>query len=88
MEVNRACRRTAGNFAQSCGQRERHSSFTSFRLSAIAGKQVDKINVDDPMESQEVLQCISALTKMSNDAASSRYRCSTSTKQAEKDNER
>ena len=48
----------------------RHSSMTSFRLSAIAGKQVDKINVDDPMESQEVLQCISALTKMSNDAAS------------------
>jgi len=47
----------------------RHSSFTSFRLSAIAGKQVEKINVDDPMESQEVLQCISALTKMSNDAA-------------------
>ena len=48
----------------------RHSSMTSFRLSAIAGKQVDKIDIENPMASQEILQCISALTKMSNDAAS------------------
>jgi len=38
-------------------------------LSLIAVNQVKKINHDDPMESQETLQAISALTKMSNEAA-------------------
>lgn len=47
----------------------KNGSVTAFKLSGIAGKQVDKINPDDPMESQETLQAISALTKMSNDAA-------------------
>ena len=47
----------------------RHGSYTSFRLSSIAAKQVDKIDPENPMESQETLQAISALTKMSNDAS-------------------
>ena len=48
----------------------RHGSKTAYRLSEIAALQVDKINSDDPMESQEHLQAISALTRMSNDSAS------------------
>lgn len=46
-----------------------HGAETSSRLAAIAKSQVAKIKEDDPMESQEVLQAISALTKMSNDAS-------------------
>lgn len=42
---------------------------TAHRLSGIANAQVDKISDSDPMESQEVLQGISALTKMANDAS-------------------
>lgn len=45
------------------------SSATAHRLAGIAHSQVDKIDDANPMESQEVLQAISALTKMSNDAA-------------------
>ena len=48
----------------------RHGSKTAYRLSEIAALQIDKINSDDPMESQEHLQAISSLTRMSNDAAS------------------
>jgi hypothetical protein len=48
----------------------RNGSMTAFRLSSIAAKHVDKIDDDNPMESQENLQAISALTKMTNDAAS------------------
>ena len=46
-----------------------HGSFTAFRLSALAARQVGKVDADDPMANPEVLQAISALTKMSNDAA-------------------
>lgn len=47
-----------------------HGSATSHRLAEIASAQVAKINAEDPMESQDILQAISALTKMSNDAGS------------------
>jgi hypothetical protein len=47
----------------------RHGAATAHRLAAIANKQVAKIDDENPMESQEVLQGISALTKMSNEAA-------------------
>lgn len=42
---------------------------TAHRLSGIANAQVDKISDINPMESQEVLQGISALTKMANDSS-------------------
>lgn len=42
---------------------------TSHRLAMLANAQVSKIDETDPMESQEILQGISALTKMSNDAS-------------------
>ena len=45
-----------------------YSAATAHRLAAIANAQVDKIDDANPMESQEILQGISALTKMSNDA--------------------
>lgn len=41
---------------------------TAHRLAGIANAQVAKIDDADPMESQEVMQAISALTKISNDA--------------------
>lgn len=44
-------------------------SATAHRLAGIANGQVAKIDDANPMESQEVLQGISALTKMSNDAS-------------------
>jgi hypothetical protein len=42
---------------------------TTRKLSAIARKQVDRIDEADPMETQDVLQSISALTKMANDSS-------------------
>jgi hypothetical protein len=45
-------------------------SATAHRLAGIANAQVDKIDDADPMESQEVLQGIGALTKLANDASS------------------
>ena len=47
----------------------RYGAATAHRLAGIANAQVDKIDDVNPMESQETLQAISALTKMSNDAA-------------------
>jgi hypothetical protein len=47
----------------------RNGSITAFRLSSIACNQSSKINFDDPMETQETLQTISALTKMSIEAS-------------------
>ena len=43
---------------------------TSRKLSAIAAKQVAAVNREKPMESQEELQAIAALTKISNEAGS------------------
>lgn len=45
-----------------------YGAATSHRLAAIANAQVEKVDDADPMASQEQLQAISALTKMSNDA--------------------
>lgn len=42
---------------------------TSHRLAAIANAQAQQIDDVNPMETQEVLQAISALTKISNDAS-------------------
>jgi len=47
----------------------RLNAATAHRLAGIANAQVSKIDDVNPMESQEVLQGISALTKMSNDAS-------------------
>ena len=46
-----------------------HGSLTSYILSGVASRQAAKVNQDEPMESQEILQAISALTKISNEAA-------------------
>lgn len=46
-----------------------YSAATAHQLAARANAQVYKIDDANPMESQEVLQGISALTKMSNDAS-------------------
>lgn len=42
---------------------------TAARMSALANKQISKINPDDPMESAEHLQAIAGLTKIANDAS-------------------
>jgi hypothetical protein len=42
---------------------------TSARLAAMAEKQVLKIDQDNPMDTQEELQAVGALTKLSNEAA-------------------
>lgn len=47
----------------------RFGAATAHRLSGIAHAQVAKVDDADPMESQETLQAIAALTKMSNDAS-------------------
>lgn len=47
----------------------RFDAATAHRLAGIANAQVDKVDDSNPMESQEVLQAISTLTKMSNEAA-------------------
>jgi hypothetical protein len=47
----------------------KYGAMTAHRLAGIANQQVDKIDDNNPMESQEVLQGISALTKMANDSS-------------------
>lgn len=47
----------------------RFGAATAHRLAGIANAQVDKIDDVNPMESQEVLQGIAALTKLSNESA-------------------
>lgn len=47
----------------------KYGAMTAHRLSGIAHSQIDKIDDSNPMDSQEVLQGISALTKMSNEAS-------------------
>lgn len=47
----------------------KYGAATAHRLAGVANGQVDKIDDANPMNSQEVLQGISALTKMANDAA-------------------
>jgi hypothetical protein len=47
----------------------RYGAATAHRLMGIANGQVDQIDDANPMESQEVLQAISALTKISNESA-------------------
>lgn len=45
------------------------NSATAHRLAGIAHGQVKNIDKDNPMETQEVLQCISAMVKMSNESS-------------------
>lgn len=45
------------------------NSATSHRLAGIAHGQIDKVDDANPMESQEVLQGVAALLKLSNEAA-------------------
>lgn len=42
---------------------------TSARLAAMAERQVLKIDTENPMDTQEELQAVGALTKLSNEAA-------------------
>jgi hypothetical protein len=58
------------NISNSLAHAAENGAATAHRLSAIANTQAQKINDADPMESQEQLQAISALTKIANDAAS------------------
>ncbi len=46
-----------------------YGAATAHRMQAIAHAQVEKVSDTDPMESQEVLQGISALTRIANDSA-------------------
>ena len=47
----------------------RYGAATAHRLMGIANAQVEKVDDANPMESQEILQAISALTKISNESA-------------------
>lgn len=58
------------NISNSLAHAAENGAATAHRLSAIANLQVQKIDEEDPMNSQEQLQAISALTKIANDAAS------------------
>lgn len=46
-----------------------YGAATAHRMQAIAHAQIEKVSDIDPMESQEVLQGISALTRIANDSA-------------------
>lgn len=46
-----------------------YGAATAHRMQAIAHAQIEKVSDTDPMESQEVLQGISALTRIANDSA-------------------
>ena len=48
----------------------KNGSHLAFRLSSIAVEQIGKVDSTNPMDSQEQLQAISALTKMANESAS------------------
>lgn len=58
------------NISNSLAHAAENGAATAHRLSAIANLQVQKIDEEEPMNSQEQLQAISALTKIANDAAS------------------
>jgi hypothetical protein len=47
----------------------KYGAATAHRLAAIANGQVDKVDDANPLESQETMQGISALTKMANEAS-------------------
>jgi hypothetical protein len=46
-----------------------YGAATAHRLNALANVAAQKIDDENPMETQEVLQTVSALTKMANEAA-------------------
>jgi transposase-like protein len=57
------------NIGSNLASAAEYGAATSHRLAAIANAQVQRIDEADPMQSQEVLQAISALTKISNDSS-------------------
>ncbi len=57
------------NISANLASAAEYGAATAHRLQAIAHAQVQKIDDADPMNSQEQLQAISALTKISNDSA-------------------
>jgi hypothetical protein len=57
------------NISSNLASAAEYGAATAHRLQAIAHAQVQKIDDADPMNSQEQLQAISALTKISNDSA-------------------
>lgn len=56
------------NISSNLASAAEYGAATAHRLQAIAHAQVQKIDDADPMNSQEQLQAISALTKIANDA--------------------
>lgn len=64
----------------------RYGAMTSHRLSGIAHAQVDKIDDANPMESQEVLQGIAALTRLANDSSNIGLNLLNANKKAVEDN--
>lgn len=57
------------NISANLASAAEYGAATAHRLQAIAHAQVQKIDDADPMNSQEQLQAISALTKIANDSA-------------------
>ena len=57
------------NISSNLASAAEYGAATAHRLQAIAHAQVQKIDDADPMNSQEQLQAISAMTKISNDSA-------------------
>lgn len=51
------------------GEAAEYGADTAARMSALANKQIKKINADDPMETADVLQSIAGLTKIANEAS-------------------
>lgn len=56
------------NISSNLASAAEYGAATAHRLQAIANAQLGKIDDADPMQSQEQLQAISALTKIANDA--------------------
>lgn len=57
------------NISTNLASAAEYGAATAHKLQAIAHAQVKKIDEADPMNSQEQLQAISALTRISNDSA-------------------
>lgn len=57
------------NISNSLAHAAENGAATAHRLSAIANTQAQKVDEENPMNSQEHLQAIAALTKIANEAA-------------------
>jgi len=57
------------NISNSLAHAAENGAATAHRLSAIANTQAQKVDEENPMDSQEHLQAIAALTKIANESA-------------------